>query len=140
MGRLAGKVMVVTGAASGIGLACVARCVAEGARVVGADVAEPPVEGGVPRDPAVVRWARTDVTNEGQVEQLVARAVADFGRVDGVVTAAGGAGGGPRKSSSPSCGPSRTLLAAAPAAVHEKRTVILYVGRLRTASVVAIIR
>ena len=39
--RLAGKVALVTGAASGIGEACVARFVAEGARVVGIDVAAP---------------------------------------------------------------------------------------------------
>ena len=38
MSRLAGKVALVTGAASGIGLACIERFAAEGARVVGADV------------------------------------------------------------------------------------------------------
>ena len=43
MGTLEGKVALVTGAASGIGLACVARFVREGARVVGL------VEGGVAR-------------------------------------------------------------------------------------------
>ena len=37
MGSLDGKVALVTGAASGIGLACVARFVHEGARVVGVD-------------------------------------------------------------------------------------------------------
>ena len=41
MGSLEGKVAFVTGAASGIGLACVARFVQEGARVVGLDLSEP---------------------------------------------------------------------------------------------------
>ena len=40
MGRLEGKVAVVTGAASGIGLACALRYAEEGAVVVGSDVAE----------------------------------------------------------------------------------------------------
>jgi NAD(P)-dependent dehydrogenase (short-subunit alcohol dehydrogenase family) len=36
--RLAGKIALITGAASGIGLACSERFAEEGARVVGADV------------------------------------------------------------------------------------------------------
>jgi NAD(P)-dependent dehydrogenase (short-subunit alcohol dehydrogenase family) len=93
MGHLAGKVIVVTGAASGIGLACVARCLAEGARVAAADRGEPPA--GAARDPSVVRWHRLDVRDEPAVQRLAADAVAAFGRLDGVVTAAGIAGGGP---------------------------------------------
>ena len=38
-GRLKGKVAIVTGAASGIGRACVERFLIEGAKVVAADVA-----------------------------------------------------------------------------------------------------
>ncbi|MDQ1457138.1 MAG: meso-butanediol dehydrogenase / (S,S)-butanediol dehydrogenase / diacetyl reductase, partial [Actinomycetota bacterium] len=44
MGRLDGKSALITGAASGIGLACAARFAAEGARVVGIDVTEPQTE------------------------------------------------------------------------------------------------
>jgi NAD(P)-dependent dehydrogenase (short-subunit alcohol dehydrogenase family) len=41
MRGLSGKCVVVTGAASGIGWACAARLIDEGASVVGADVVEP---------------------------------------------------------------------------------------------------
>ncbi|HUD15875.1 MAG TPA: SDR family oxidoreductase [Acidimicrobiales bacterium] len=43
MGELEGKVAVITGAASGIGLACATRMVADGATVVAVDIAEDPV-------------------------------------------------------------------------------------------------
>ena len=42
MRGLKGRTYVVTGAASGIGRATVARLLEEGARVMGADIAEPP--------------------------------------------------------------------------------------------------
>lgn len=45
---LAGKAVLVTGAASGIGLACVEAFLAEGARVGGLDRATIPVVGGYP--------------------------------------------------------------------------------------------
>src|SRR5262249_27580434 len=93
MGRLSGKVILVTGAASGIGLATVVRAVAEGARVVGGDRADPP--NGAPQNPAVVGGHGADVRDEPGLERLVADTTTAFGRIDGVVTAAGIAGGGP---------------------------------------------
>jgi NAD(P)-dependent dehydrogenase (short-subunit alcohol dehydrogenase family) len=75
-----GRVVLVTGAASGIGQATVARLAEEGAVAIGADlVGERPV----------------DVRDEAAVSALVDAIVAEHGRIDGVVTAAGVAGGGP---------------------------------------------
>jgi NAD(P)-dependent dehydrogenase (short-subunit alcohol dehydrogenase family) len=93
MGRFDNRTAVVTGAASGIGRACAARLLAEGATVVGADLAhprpEPPGPGGR-WDPVVA-----DVRDEAAVASAMDRAVELGGRLDGVFNAAGVAGGGP---------------------------------------------
>ena len=93
MRGLQGRTYVVTGAASGIGRATAERLVQEGARVVGADLAEP---SGQPAD-SEGRWlfTRVDVADEPSVEALVKTAVAFGGSVEGLVNAAGVAGGGP---------------------------------------------
>jgi len=86
-----GRNVIVTGAASGIGLATARRLLDDGASVVGADLAEEV-------DDLGDRWRYlpTDVTDEAAVAALVAAAVEHGdGRVDGAVTAAGVAGGGP---------------------------------------------
>jgi NAD(P)-dependent dehydrogenase (short-subunit alcohol dehydrogenase family) len=89
MGKVEGKVVIVTGAASGIGLTTCKRLLGDGATVVGADLSEGPGDLGE-------RWtyAPTDVTDEAAVAALVAAAVEADGRLDGVVNAAGVAGGG----------------------------------------------
>ena len=75
-GRLAGKVAVVTGGASGIGAAVVERFRAEGATVAVLDVA----------DSADLVC---DVTDEAAVTAAFDRVVAEHGRLDLLVTSAG---------------------------------------------------
>jgi NAD(P)-dependent dehydrogenase (short-subunit alcohol dehydrogenase family) len=89
MGRIDDRTVLVTGASSGIGAACVARFTTEGATVVGADIAPPPGAGPAGGFHAV------DVTDDDAVRAMVADVVATHGRIDGLVNAAGVAGGGP---------------------------------------------
>ena len=95
MGSLEGKVALVTGAASGIGLACVARFVQEGARVVGLDLSAPKHEVDVPPGAPDVSFMEADVRDETAIAGAVDATIAEHGRLDAVVTAAGVAGGGP---------------------------------------------
>jgi NAD(P)-dependent dehydrogenase (short-subunit alcohol dehydrogenase family) len=95
MARLGDKVIVVTGAASGIGLACVARFAAEGARVVGIDLAAPAHDVTLPSEAQAVEFTECDVRDEDAISAVFERVFAEHGRIDGVVTAAGVAGGGP---------------------------------------------
>jgi NAD(P)-dependent dehydrogenase (short-subunit alcohol dehydrogenase family) len=90
MGRLDGKVAVITGATSGIGLRTAEIFVAEGARVViaGRRVAEG--EALAEKLGAACIFRQTDVTVEDQMEALIALAVETFGRLDCLFNNAGG--------------------------------------------------
>ena len=92
--RLAGRVAVVTGGASGIGKATVLRFLAAGARVVIADLNEANAQALVLEVSAAgyggsVRFVRTDVAQEGDVERMISVAVEDFGGVDVLFNNAG---------------------------------------------------
>ncbi|GAA4425893.1 3-oxoacyl-ACP reductase [Actinokineospora soli] len=80
MGRLDGRVAVVTGGASGIGLASVRRLASEGARIVVGDV---DVEGGKAAAEEVDGlFVRVDVTVEDEVKALFQTAVDSYGGLD----------------------------------------------------------
>lgn len=78
--RLAGKVAVVTGGASGIGLATAKRFAAEGATVVIADFN--PTTGAAAAAEIDGLFVRVDVTDEGQVDALFATVNDTYGSVD----------------------------------------------------------
>jgi NAD(P)-dependent dehydrogenase (short-subunit alcohol dehydrogenase family) len=87
----AGRVVIVTGGAQGIGEACVRRFAREGARLV---IADPDAN----RSQALVgelageldaTWIGCDVGDKVQVDALVARVVQEHGRIDVLVNNAG---------------------------------------------------
>lgn len=94
MGRLAGKVTYVTGAASGIGLECARRFANEGAVVVGADLRTNDAWAEVVAAAPAAGFHVLDVRDEAAQLAVAADIVATHGRIDVVVTAAGIAGGG----------------------------------------------
>jgi NAD(P)-dependent dehydrogenase (short-subunit alcohol dehydrogenase family) len=81
-GALAGKVAIVTGGANGIGRATVELFVAEGARVVVADVDEDAGRALVERLGDTAAFVRTDVGVADSIDALVERTVARFGSLD----------------------------------------------------------
>jgi len=84
MEHFSDKVAVVTGAASGIGRALVERCVAEGMRVVLADIEQAALEAAVGELRSAghsVVGVRTDVSDADSVEALAQRAFDEFGAV-----------------------------------------------------------
>lgn len=91
----AGRVAVVTGAASGIGLALCERLVGEGLRVVMADVERPALAeaaGRLAGAGGAVLAVPTDVSEAGQVDALRERALEAFGAVHLLCSNAGVAG------------------------------------------------
>jgi NAD(P)-dependent dehydrogenase (short-subunit alcohol dehydrogenase family) len=88
MKRFEGKVALVTGGGSGIGHAVTVRLVAEGARVVIADIDEEAGER-VAGASEGVTFVRTDVSQGNEVERLVDGIVERFGQLDVVHANAG---------------------------------------------------
>lgn len=92
MNILAGKSIIVTGAASGIGRAAAALFATNGAMVTAADVNE---EGGRETIAGIVAaggraiFRRTDISSETDVQTMVHAAVSTYGRLDGAFNNAG---------------------------------------------------
>lgn len=89
--KLAGKVAIVTGAARGIGRACAERFLAEGARVVLADIdaARLQATAAAIGTPETVLPVITDVSRKSDIEAMVNAAVTRFGSIDILVNNAG---------------------------------------------------
>ncbi|MFM0653544.1 SDR family NAD(P)-dependent oxidoreductase [Paraburkholderia sediminicola] len=86
MQRFKNKVVLVTGAARGIGLASIARLASEGAIVVGSDI-EPTVESRMKEHGGLGIVA--DVGSREDIERVVRKAIAEYGKIDVLVNNAG---------------------------------------------------
>ena len=80
MDRLAGRVAVITGAGSGIGLATAKRLAAEGAKVVAVDMNE--TAGKAVADEIKGIFVKADVTNRNDVENMYKVAFDTYGRIE----------------------------------------------------------
>jgi NAD(P)-dependent dehydrogenase (short-subunit alcohol dehydrogenase family) len=78
--RLAGRVAVITGGGSGIGLASARRLASEGAKVVIGDVDEN--AGAKAAEEVGGLYVKVDVTDPGQVEAMFQQAVDTYGSLD----------------------------------------------------------
>lgn len=91
-GRLEGKVALITGGCSGIGLGTVELFLAEGAKVVAADLQDEKGKVLEQRFPGRLAYARCDVTRESDIAAACARAKSEFGGLDVLFNNAGVAG------------------------------------------------
>lgn len=99
--NFSGAVAVITGGASGIGLATARNLRTRGAHVVLADINAPGllqakelIHQHCPEAPGQILAVTTDVTNESQVWELMGQTSTTFGHIDLVVTCAGIGQGG----------------------------------------------
>jgi len=88
-GRVAGKVALITGGASGLGLADAEALAAEGARVVITDVNEEAGNAAADRIGANTIFLKHDVTSEEDWQRVIATTAATFGKLDVLVNNAG---------------------------------------------------
>ena len=89
MGRMDGKVAIITGAARGIGAAAAKLFAEEGAKVMLAEVVAEPLSKVANEIGASAAICPTDVTDEAAVKRLVDETVKRFGKVDAALLNAG---------------------------------------------------
>ena len=90
--RLEGKVVIVTGAAQGIGFGCARQIAAEGATVVLGDIQDKLGEHGaetIRSEGGKAHFWHADVSDEAQCAGLIDAAIKSFGKLDGLVNNAG---------------------------------------------------
>ena len=90
MGRMDGKVAVITGGASGIGFAAAARMASEGASVVIGDLERAEPAAAAQRIGGEVTGIAVDATSEDSLRSLVDSAVSTYGRLDVMCNHVGG--------------------------------------------------
>lgn len=96
MGKLAGKVAVITGGTSGIGLAAVRLFIEQGSRVVIADIQDDKGRRLAEELGASAAYVHADVSREADIKAAVDHALQKFGRLDCLFNNAGiGGVGGP---------------------------------------------
>lgn len=91
MSDLAGKVIVVTGGASGIGLATVRELAGLNAIVIAGDLARQATQGleEIIKNGSKVYYFSLDVSLRKGVQDFIVQVLAQFGRIDGLVNNAG---------------------------------------------------
>jgi len=101
-GGLEGMAVLVTGGGTGIGAACASRLAADGAAVTTCGRTEAKLQDAAKKIQAAadatgkggsIQFIAGDVTNEDDVQRIMAKAAEPTGELDGVVANAGGGGG-----------------------------------------------
>lgn len=87
VGRLAGRVALITGGSQGIGRACAEVFAEEGATVIVGDIRTPE-----PFDSKSIEFRPLDVTSEDEWKSVVHHITATYGQLDVVMNGAGGVG------------------------------------------------